>query len=83
MIHAETACADALRNLKTSIADANAVVRVDPLPHVLADPTQLTQVFQNLIGNGDQARLPDVSTAPHDRGLLGHGYWVGALPQNY
>ena len=33
------------------IADEAARIEVDPLPTVLADPTQMTQLFQNLIGN--------------------------------
>lgn len=40
-----------LRDLKTSIEESQARVNCLPLPHVLADPTQLAQVFQNLISN--------------------------------
>jgi light-regulated signal transduction histidine kinase (bacteriophytochrome) len=48
---ASASCNDALRNLRAAIADAGGVITVDPLPSVLADRVQLTQVFQNLIGN--------------------------------
>ncbi len=48
---AAAACQDALRNLRGAIDEANGTVTVDSLPPVLADPVQLTQVFQNLIGN--------------------------------
>jgi PAS domain S-box-containing protein len=41
----------AIANLQIAIADSQAVVTHDPLPEVMADATQLTQVFQNLIGN--------------------------------
>jgi PAS domain S-box-containing protein len=41
----------AARNLERLIADNGAVVASGPLPTVLADPTQLVQLFQNLIGN--------------------------------
>lgn len=41
----------ALENLSAAISETGATVKADPLPHVLADATQLTQVFQNLIGN--------------------------------
>ncbi|MEH1848552.1 MAG: GAF domain-containing protein [Nostoc sp.] len=41
----------AIANLKLAIADSKAVVTHDPLPEVIADATQLTQVFQNLIAN--------------------------------
>ncbi|MEH2217313.1 MAG: GAF domain-containing protein [Nostoc sp.] len=41
----------AIANLQIAIADSKAIVTHDPLPKVMADTTQLTQVFQNLIGN--------------------------------
>ena len=42
----------ALSNLKLMIRDNKATISHDPLPEVIADPTQLGQVFQNLIFNG-------------------------------
>jgi PAS domain S-box-containing protein len=53
---AATACNDALRNLRGAIAEAEGVVTVGPLPAVLADATQLTQLFQNLIMNAIKYR---------------------------
>jgi len=41
----------ALENLKVRIEETGANVTYDPLPMVLGDPGQLTQVFQNLISN--------------------------------
>ncbi|MCC5651179.1 GAF domain-containing protein [Nostoc sp. XA013] len=41
----------AIANLQIAIADSQAIVTHDPLPEVMADVTQLIQVFQNLIGN--------------------------------
>ncbi len=48
---AEAACHTALDNLQESIKISKTLVSVGPLPAVLADATQLTQLFQNLIGN--------------------------------
>jgi PAS domain S-box-containing protein len=41
----------ALANLKAAIEKSGAVVTHDPLPTVMADNSQLVQLFQNLIGN--------------------------------
>jgi PAS domain S-box-containing protein len=41
----------AIANLRGAIQESGAVVTHDPLPIVLADEGQLTQLFQNLIGN--------------------------------
>ena len=40
-----------LINLQVAIAESNAIIIYDTLPQVMADATQLTQVFQNLIAN--------------------------------
>jgi PAS domain S-box-containing protein len=40
-----------LTNLKTAIEETGAVVTHDPMPTVFADPVQLGQLLQNLIGN--------------------------------
>jgi light-regulated signal transduction histidine kinase (bacteriophytochrome) len=41
----------ALENLKLAVEDSHAAVTHDPLPSVLADESQVAQLFQNLIGN--------------------------------
>ena len=41
----------AIANLQLAIAESKAVVTHETLPQVMADTTQLTQVFQNLIAN--------------------------------
>jgi signal transduction histidine kinase len=46
----------ALTNLKAAIEESGAVVTHDPLPTLLADKTQLTQLFQNLVGNAIKFR---------------------------
>jgi PAS domain S-box-containing protein len=51
-ISSEKSLQHALANLHGAIADSDALVTYDPLPDVMADEIQLTQLFQNLIGNG-------------------------------
>ena len=46
----------AVANLKVAIEESGAVITRGPLPRVLADQVQLTQVFQNLIGNAIKFR---------------------------
>jgi light-regulated signal transduction histidine kinase (bacteriophytochrome) len=50
-VDAKVACTAALENLRKSIEESHARVSVGTLPTVKADATQLTQLFQNLIGN--------------------------------
>jgi PAS domain S-box-containing protein len=50
-VSGEDALQKALANLRITIEQSAAVVTHDSLPSVTADATQLTQVFQNLVGN--------------------------------
>ncbi|MEI7646062.1 MAG: PAS domain S-box protein [Chloroflexales bacterium] len=50
-IAVDTVLDHALANLYVAITENAAVITHDPMPTVQADPTQLTQIFQNLIGN--------------------------------
>jgi PAS domain S-box-containing protein len=52
----ETVLKEALQNLATAIQESGAVITHETLPTVTADPTQLLQVFQNLIGNAIKYR---------------------------
>jgi PAS domain S-box-containing protein len=69
---AGTALAHALENLSAAITDSGATLQCAPLPEVLADQTQLTALFQNLIGNAIKYRSPDrpavISVAATTRG---------------
>lgn len=47
---------DTLSNLHVAIAESAAQICSDPLPTVWGDATQLTQLFQNLIGNAIKFR---------------------------
>jgi PAS domain S-box-containing protein len=46
----------ALQNLRAAITESGGEVLYDPLPVVMADPGQLTSLFQNLIGNAIKFR---------------------------
>ncbi|WP_420715472.1 sensor histidine kinase [Cupriavidus sp. D39] len=59
----------ALENLQVSIEQSGAVITHDPLPEVTGDLTQITLLFQNLVGNaikyrGTEPPLIHVSAVP-------------------
>jgi signal transduction histidine kinase len=58
-LDAEGALEDAVRNLRATIEETGAIVTHDPLPTVMVDPTQMTQLLQNLIGNAVKFRRED------------------------
>ena len=65
----------ALANLQVAIQECGAIVTHDPMPTVVADPTQLMQVLQNLIGNavkfrGERAPEIHVGVEHRDRAWL-------------
>ncbi len=53
---AASVVADVLRDHRAAIAESGAVVTVGPLPVVRSDPSQLHQVFTNLVGNAIKYR---------------------------
>ncbi|MBH8556067.1 PAS domain S-box protein [Nostocaceae cyanobacterium CENA357] len=55
----------ALSNLHIAIAESQAIITHDPLPQLLADKTQMVQLFQNLIGNAIKFRRKDLPPQIH------------------
>jgi PAS domain S-box-containing protein len=55
-VPADSALDSALLNLQKSIRESHAVITRDPLPVVLGHFVQISQVFQNLIGNAIKYR---------------------------
>jgi PAS domain S-box-containing protein len=49
----------AQENLALAIRESNAEITQDPLPTVRGDPSQLVQLFQNLLSNALKFRAPD------------------------
>ena len=55
----ESVFEQALANLKLTIDESGAGVTHDPLPRVMADETQLIQLFQNLLANAIKFRVEE------------------------
>ncbi len=55
----------ALTNLSEVLRETGALVTRDPLPAIMADATQFTQVFQNLISNAIKFQQPGVKPQVH------------------
>ena len=58
-------------NLAVAIQESGAVITHDPLPQIIADPTQMVQLFQNLTGNaikyrGDRAPVIHINATRQD-----------------
>jgi PAS domain S-box-containing protein len=78
----EDALNRAITNLRVAIADSGALVTHDPLPSVLADEMQLTQLFQNLLGNAikyRRAETPGVHIAARQNGAK---QWIFSVQDN-
>lgn len=59
LTNTEEALSQAIANLRGRITETQASVTYDPMPQLVADGTQLMQLFQNLIGNAVKFRQPD------------------------
>ena len=71
----------ALGNLRAAVTDSCASVTYDNLPTVMADASQLAQVFQNLIGNAIKFRgkePPRVHVSAEQKGDV----WVFSMRDN-
>lgn len=58
-VDCELILADVLDHLQPLISECRAVVTSEPLPTVSANPTEVAQVFQNLIANAIKFRLDE------------------------
>ncbi|MFK8182524.1 MAG: ATP-binding protein [Phormidesmis sp.] len=81
-IDVETPLAQALKNLAGRIRETGAVLSHDPMPTLVADPTQLMQLFQNLIGNAIKFRRPEVAPVIHIGVAREDDSWVFSVQDN-
>jgi PAS domain S-box-containing protein len=72
----------ALINLRGAIEERGALVTHDPLPTVLADEMQLTQLFQNLVGNAIKYQGVGVPQVHISAARNGEKKWNFAVKDN-
>lgn len=71
----------AVKNLHAAVGESGAVVTFSSLPTVMANSSQLQQVFQNLIGNAIKfraANTPQIQVAAEEK----EGKWVFSVADN-
>lgn len=76
-----TVLQDTLANLAVAITESGAVVTHDALPTVIADATQMTQLFQNLLSNAIKfrgERPPEIHVGAEHR----EGEWLFSVRDN-
>jgi light-regulated signal transduction histidine kinase (bacteriophytochrome) len=81
-ISSEDALAQALNNLRSSIQDSGALITHDTLPAVMADETQLVQLFQNLVGNAIKYQRPGIPTVHISASRNGGEQWTFSVKDN-
>jgi signal transduction histidine kinase len=81
-ISSELALHMALTNLQTSIEESGAVVTHDSLPAVTTNETQLSQVFQNLVGNAIKYRSAEVPRIHISATTNGSNEWIFSVRDN-
>jgi PAS domain S-box-containing protein len=69
-------------DLTAAIKDSRATVERDDLPTIMADPTQLRQLFQNLIANGIKFHRPDETPRVHVAAARADGAWTFTVSDN-
>jgi chemotaxis family two-component system sensor kinase Cph1 len=72
----------AMMNLAESIRSSAAVITSDALPTLRADPDQMSQVFQNLIGNSIKYRRLDESPRIHISSEMQGRSWQISVQDN-
>jgi PAS domain S-box-containing protein len=81
-ISGEMSLREALSNLRATIQESGAVVTHDSLPAITTDSTQLTQVFQNLVGNAIKYRTAEVPHVHVSVSKNGGNEWIFSVRDN-
>ncbi len=78
----ETALQRSLSHVRSRISETDAIVTFDPMPTIVADSTQLMQLFQNLIANAIKFRKPDETPQIHISVQRQEDDWLFSISDN-
>jgi PAS domain S-box-containing protein len=81
-VSSENALQEALTNLRITIEQSGGNVSHDALPAVTTDETQLTLVFQNLVGNAIKYRSAEVPRVHVSATRNGGNEWIFSVRDN-
>jgi PAS domain S-box-containing protein len=81
-VDSEVALNNALDNLRVTLQESGAVVTHDSLPTLTTDHMQLTQVFQNLVGNAIKYRSAAVPLIHVSAAKQGNDEWQFSIHDN-
>jgi PAS domain S-box-containing protein len=81
-VNCEDVVENVIQNLHTTIHESNSVIKSGPLPTVLADPSQITLVFQNLIGNAIKFHRKDVQPHISISASMNNDWWTVSVADN-
>jgi PAS domain S-box-containing protein len=81
-ISGENALKVALANLRTAVEQSGALVTHDALPAIKTDETQLTQIFQNLVGNAIKYRRAESPQVHVSASKNGGNEWIFSVRDN-
>jgi PAS domain S-box-containing protein len=81
-VSVENALKEALANLRATIDQSGAVVTHDALPAIKTDETQLSQVFQNLVGNAIKYHGTEVPRVHVSATKNGDNEWTFSVRDN-
>ncbi len=81
-ISSENILNEALTDLQTSIEESRAIVTHDLLPAIKTDARQLTQIFQNLVGNAIKYRSAETPRIHVSAAKNGGSEWIFSVRDN-
>ncbi len=82
LTHVEDALTQAIANLRTRITETHTQITYDSMPTLVADRTQLMQLFQNLIGNAIKFCQPGQAPQVHISVERTEDTWLFAVRDN-